>query len=144
MTSPASLTQRLVEFVLDNHDLIRRAVSSLSGADRAQAERVLADGILNILMDAVHEQHTKTPLLPLAAAVAAATQEIWNSMLASVTNNSDAPCAYDAITPKSRCVASADRNAAANDARRIVFFARPETDFERTLRNPPDQTQGDN
>jgi len=121
MSLHVTLTERLVEFILDNHDLIRRAVSSLSGADRAQAERVLADGILNMLMDAVHDQHIKTPLLPLAAAVAAATQQIWNSMFASVTNNIDPP----------------------DDARRIVFFARSETDFERSLRQHPTPTPGD-
>jgi len=121
MSIHVTLTEGLVEFVLDNHDLIRRAVTSLSGADRAQAERVLADGILNILMDSVHEQHTKTPLLPLAAAVAAATQEIWNSMLGSVTNNMPAP----------------------DDQRRIVFFARTETDFERILRQHATPTRGD-
>jgi len=122
MSLRVPLTQRLVDFVLDNHALVRSAVSTWPGPARTQAERVLTDGILNILIDAAQEQHTKTPLLPLAAAVAAATQEIWNTMLASVTNNMPPP----------------------DDQRRIVFFARPETDFERTLRNPPDQTQGDN
>lgn len=143
MTSPGLLTQRLVEFVLDNYDLIRRAVSSLSGADRAQAERVLADGILDILIEAVHEGQTETPLLPLAAAVAAATQEIWNSILASVTKDLDAPGGDDANTAESGCAAIADRDAAANDARRIVFIARSETDFERYVRQHPTGTPGE-
>lgn len=110
MNFPCTLTERLLEFVLDNHHLVRAGVSTWPGPAHDDAQRVLRTGIEDILVDAVESQSMKAPpALPVTDAITEATQSIWDTVLGSF-----------------------DDNVWLDKDERIVFFARWETDFKQS------------
>ncbi len=111
MTFPDALTERLLEFVLDNHTTILVCSTSVQDDVRSEERQSLKTGIENILADAIEHPHMKAPPpLPITTAIAEATEAIWGYVLGSFDDN---------VWP--------------DKEERIVFFARWEADLKKTV-----------
>lgn len=108
MNIPSTLTDRLLEFVLDNHTSVLVCSTLCQDELRGEERQSLRTGIEDILVDALEDPKTKAPPAQTATeSVEVAAQEIWDRVLSSF-----------------------DDNIWLDNDERIVFFARWETDLK--------------
>lgn len=111
MAFPQELTERLLEFVLDNHTTILVCSTSVQDELRNEEQQTLRTGIANILAAAFERPYPKKPpSLPVTTAITEATEAIWSTVLGSF-----------------------DDNVWLTNDERIVFFDRWETDLKESV-----------
>ena len=110
MNFPSDLTDKLLEFILDNHTTILVCATSVQGDVRGEERQTLRTGIEDILVDELDPPPGQAPpAQPDPAAVAETNEAIWQSVLGSF-----------------------DDNVWLDKDERIVFFARWETQFKES------------
>lgn len=113
MTFPQELTERLLEFVLDNHNNVLVCSTSVQDDVRCSTRELLKTGIEFILLDTIEKTRMKQPTaLPVVEAVNEATEAIWNYVLGSF-----------------------DDNVWLDKDERIVFFARWKSDLKTSVKD---------
>lgn len=113
MTFPQDLTERLLEFVLDNHAHVAVCATGAKDEARCATRELLRTGIEFILLDTIEKTRMKQPTtLPVEQAVDEATESIWSNVLGTF-----------------------DDNVWLDKEERIVFFARWETDLKKAVKN---------
>lgn len=113
MGFPQDLTERLLEFVLDNHANVVVCSTTVQDDVRCSTTELLRTGIKFILLDTIEKQRMKEmPLLPIKTAVDETTEAIWGFVLGTF-----------------------DDNVWLDENERIVFFARWETSLKEAVGN---------